>query len=130
MKTCAVRSVGVLVVLLISCLALLAPAHAQSGKVEVLIWETDELDMPALFQAVADYVREYLGSVEVNAVSFDQYWDQLLARLTGGDPPDVFWVTSEMLRELEALGLVIPLDDAVRRIPGLLVSRQHQFGGL
>lgn len=130
MKARAVRSVCGLVVLLISCIALLAPAYAQSGKVEVLIWETDELDMQALFEAVAEYVRDYLGSVVVNAVSFDQYWDQLLARLTGGDPPDVFWVTTEMLWELEALGLVIPLGDAIRRLPTLMVSRQHQLGGV
>ncbi len=124
------RLVGKLIVLLVACIGLLVPAFAQSGKVEVFIWETDELDMQALFEAVAEYVREHQGSVVVNAVSFNQYWDQLLARLTGGDPPDVFWVTTEMLWKLETLGLVIPLGDAIRRLRTLMVSRQHQLGGV
>ncbi len=119
-----------LVVLLIVVFALPATAPARGGKIEVLVWETDELDMQSLYGAIADYVREYMGSVELLAVSFDQYQAQLMARLTSGDPPDVFWVTREMLLELQALGLILPLDETVRRTPGLVVSRQHQLGGV
>jgi len=130
MRADAVRSVCCLAVLLIGFVVLLVPAYARSGNIEVLIWETDELDMQTLLEAVSEYVREYLGSVVVNAVAFEQYWDQLLARLRGGDPPDAFWVTGEMLRELEALGLILPLDEAIRRLPGLLLSPLHQVKGL
>lgn len=127
MRVRGVRFVGGLVVLLVACIVLLAPAFARSDKLELLIWETDELDMKALFETVGEYTRESLASVEVLSISFTQYRDQLLARLTGGDPPDLFWVTDEMLRELVELGLVIPLDDAIRRLPQLVVSRQHRF---
>ena len=123
----ASRSVALL---LIACIPVCATAHAASDKIEVLIWETEELDTKALHELVGDYVREFLGSVEVRSLSFEQYKDELYARLMGGDPPDLFWVTNDMLKELEGLDLIVPLDDAVRRLPDLLVSRQHRLDGL
>ena len=128
MRTRVARFVGGLAVSLLVCAALVVATGAQTAKIEVLIWETDELDMQALFGLVGEYVREYLGGVEVLAIPFEEYWDQLLGRLTGGDAPDVFWVTDEMLRELAELGLILPLDDVVRRMPEVLVSREHRFG--
>jgi hypothetical protein len=127
MKARNARFGGGLVVLLVACIVLVVSAFSQSEKLELLIWETDELDMQALFETVRGYARESFVGVEVLSISFSEYWDQLLARLTGGDPPDLFWVTNEMLRELAELGLIIPLDDAIGRRPQLLVSRQHRF---
>jgi len=121
------RSAWGLALLLIGCLFLLIPAYAQSEKIEVLIWETDELDLPSLFGAIGEYVRNFGGNVQLKAVSFGQYWDELRGRLMGGDPPDLFWVTNEMLGELADLDLVIPLDAAAAR--GLRVSRLHLLGG-
>ena len=119
-----------LVVLLVTLSALSATGNARSGGIEVLIWETEELDMQSLYGAIAEYVREYTGSVELLAVSFDQYRAQLMARLMGGDPPDLFWVTPELMEELQALGLILPLSEALRGVPGLAVSRLHQLGGV
>jgi len=130
MKTATLGPLCAFVVLVIVASALPATALARDGKIEVLIWETDELDMQSLYGAIGDYVREYMGSVELLAVSFDQYQAQLMARLTSADPPDVFWVTRDMLLELQVLGLILPLDEAIRRAPGLVISRQHQLGGV
>jgi hypothetical protein len=127
MKTRDVRFGVGIVVLLVACIALLLPAFAQSEKLELLIWETDELDMQALFETVAGYTRQSLVGVEVLSISFGQYWGRLLARLTGGDPPDLFWATSEMLQELAELGLITALDETTGRLPQLLISRQHRF---
>ena len=103
---------------------------AASGQIDVLIWEIDELDMQSLHGAIVEYIQEYMGSVALSAISFDQYAAQLTARLIGGDPPDLFWVTRGMLEELVELGLILPLDEILWGFPGLIVSDTHQLGGV
>jgi len=119
-----------LALLLFVAFTLLASTDARAAGIEVLIWETEELDLQSLYGAIGEYVREFMGSVELLAIPFEQYRAELMARLTSGDPPDVFWVTQEMLLELQSLGLVLPLDESLRRTPGLLVSRLHQLAGV
>jgi len=129
MKTPVTKAVGAEVVLLVVCIALVVPACGQRDKIELMIWETEEVDMQALFEVVGDYVHEFGEGVEVLSVSFEMYRDQLLARLAGGDPPDLFWVTEAMLEELAGRGWILPLDDAIGDHPELLSSRRHRFEG-
>jgi len=123
------RSVRGLAVLLVTCLAVLVPVFAQNGKLQVMIWENDQLEMSKLFDTVWEFTHEYLVDVELSSVSFGDYRAQLTARLMGGNPPDLFWVTKDLLLELAEYGLIIPLDDAIQRVPNLLISRQHRFEG-
>ena len=96
-----------LVIFWVVCAVLALPALAQSVKIEVMIWETDELDMDALFDVTGQFTRGTFIGVELLVVPFAEYREQLLARLMGGDAPDLFWVTQELLGELVAAGLVL-----------------------
>jgi len=129
MKVPDANRVRCLTTLLVVCIAMLVPAYAQNAKLEVMIWETDELEIGKLFKTVGEFTREYLVGVAVVSVSPSQYRAQLTERLEGADPPDLFWVTDELLVELAKLGLIIPLDDAIRRAANLLLSPQHRFEG-
>lgn len=126
MKVLSANPVRGFTILLAVCLGLFVPAFAQSNKLEVMIWETEELKMGDLFKIVGEFTRDYLVSVELLSVSFAEYRAKLTERLMGEDPPDLFWATSELLLELEKLGLIIPLDDAIQRVPNLLASPQYR----
>ncbi len=113
-------------VLVAVCLGLSIAAYAPSGKLTVMVWDTDELD--DLFRVVMEFTRQHAASVELYSAPFSDYRDQLIERLRGGDPPDLFWVTAELLQELAALGLVVPLDDAVPDRSVLVLSERYMLG--
>jgi len=133
MRNLKTHLVAGLTMLLVVLAILLVPAIAQAQKLELMIWETDELDTSALFKVVSEFTRATFVGVQVLSVPLAGYRAELTARLMAGNPPDLFWVTDEMLRELAKLGVIVPLDGAIRRAPDLLISRTHrveerQFG--
>ncbi|MDD5646756.1 MAG: extracellular solute-binding protein [Candidatus Bipolaricaulis sp.] len=110
-------------VLLAVSLGLSIAAYAPGGKLVVMVWDTEQMD--DLFRVVAEFAQQYLVSVELYSVPFSDYRAKLTERLQGGEPPDLFWATTELLQELAGLGLVIPLDDAVRDADGFLASPRY-----
>jgi len=112
-----------LMVLLVVCVGLSIAAYAPGGKLLVMVWDTEQLE--ELFGVVMEFSRQYMASVELYSVPLGDYRAKLTERLLGGEPPDLFWVTTELLQELAGLGLVIPLDDAVRKAGGLLASPRY-----
>jgi len=110
-------------VLLVACVGLSIAAYAPGGKLVVMVWDTEQMD--DLFRVVAEFAQQYLVSVELYSVPFSDYRAKLTERLMGGEPPDLFWATTELLQELAGLGLVIPLDDAVRDADDFLASPRY-----
>ena len=121
-------TVGVVAVLLIS-LAGGLPAYGQRDSLELLVWDTEEYGIRDLFELIQSYVVESMESIQVASVPFEQYPAELARRMASGNPPDLFWVTGDMLQQLAESGAISPLGDAIARRPGLLVSRLHRFEG-
>ncbi|MDD5264337.1 MAG: extracellular solute-binding protein [Candidatus Bipolaricaulis sp.] len=114
------------VVFLAVCLGLSIGAFAPGGRLVVMVWDTEALD--DLFRVVREFTQQYWTSVELHSVPFGDYPAQLTERLQGGDPPDLFWVSYELLDELAALGLVVPLDEALHDKGGLVLSKPYTLG--
>lgn len=63
---------------------------SSADQLEVWIWDTDQLDG---LQEIADLWTEQSGvPVQVNVVTWDQYWTLLEAGASGGEMADVFWM--------------------------------------
>jgi hypothetical protein len=127
-----IRSTAVvagLMILLAASTVLLVPAFAQAQKLELMIWDTDELDTDALFKIASQFTRDTYIGIQILSVPLRNYRSELADRLMTGTPPDLFWATDEMLREFAKRQLIIPLDDAIERAPGLLVLRSYRLEG-
>jgi hypothetical protein len=118
-----------MVICLFVCLSFFVGAYAQQKSLQVMIWESPELIMDEMIQVVEAFGREYQVDVELFWVPFEDYREHLIARLMSGDPPDLFWATRDLLLELAEHGWIIPLDDAVERVPNVLASREYRFDG-
>jgi hypothetical protein len=114
---------------LLVCLAVLVPAHAQEKTLQVMIWESPELNMDEMGRLIEAFAREYRLGATLWWAPFDDYQQHLQARLAAGDAPDLFWATKETLLDLAEGGWIVPLDEALRTAPTLLVSRDYRFGG-
>jgi hypothetical protein len=101
-------------------------AYAPGGKLTVMVWDTEALD--DLFRVVGEFTRQYWTSVELYSVPFGDYRAKLTERLRGDDPPGLFWVSYELLDELATLGLVVPLDEALRNKSGFVISKPYTLG--
>jgi len=119
---------GIAAILVVS-LGLYLPAYGQRDSLELLVWETDEFEVQDLFELIQSYVFESMESIQVTSVPLEQYQSELSRRLASGDPPDLFWVTSDMLSQLAESGAVASLGDAISRFPEVLASRLHRFEG-
>ena len=65
---------------------------ASAEVLEVKIWDNAQL---AGLQTIADLWTEQSGiDVNIQVVTWDEYWTLLEAGATGGSLPDVFWMHS------------------------------------
>lgn len=63
---------------------------SSDAQLEVWIWDNDQLDG---LQEIADLWTEQSGvSVQINVVTWDNYWTLLEAGASGGEMADVFWM--------------------------------------
>ncbi|MBQ7053547.1 MAG: sugar ABC transporter substrate-binding protein, partial [Clostridia bacterium] len=78
---------------LVAALCLVLTVSAASAEVlEVKIWDNVQLEG---LQTIADLWTEQSGiDVNIQVVTWDEYWTLLEAGATGGSLPDVFWMHS------------------------------------
>ena len=95
------------IVCLLSLVFALSCASAE--VLEVKIW--DNVQLPGL-QAIADLWTEQSGiDVNIQVVTWDEYWTLLEAGATGGSLPDVFWMHSNQFFKYVSAGTLLDLTD-------------------
>ena len=68
-----------------------AEGGTNSGAVlEVSIWDNNQLD--GLSQIIDDWSAKTGVKVNINVITWVEYWTLLEAGASGGEMPDVFWM--------------------------------------
>jgi multiple sugar transport system substrate-binding protein len=81
------------------------------SELQVNIWDNSQLDG---LQQIADEWSETSGvSVNINVVTWDNYWTLLEAGASGGEMPDVFWMHSNTAQMYMENDLLLNLDDYI-----------------
>lgn len=82
-----------------------------SDKITVNIWDNNQLDG---LQKIADQWSETSGKkVQINVVTWDNYWTLLEAGASGGEMPDVFWMHSNTAQMYMENDMLLNLDDYI-----------------
>lgn len=88
-----------------------------SATLEVDIWDSNQLD--GLREIANEWSKETGVKVNINVISWVEYWTLLEAGASGGEMPDVFWMhineAQKYMRAEKLLGLndFIAADDAI-----------------
>ena len=80
-----------------------------ASELQVNIWDNNQL---AGLQEIADAWTETSGvKVNINVVTWDNYWTLLEAGASGGEMPDVFWMHSNVAQMYMENDLLLILVD-------------------
>lgn len=84
-----------------------ASGGSSADQLEVWIWDNDQLEG---LQEIADLWTEQSGvPVQINVVTWDQYWTLLEAGATGGEMADVFWMHVNEAEKYMENGILLDL---------------------
>lgn len=102
--------------LLAACSSTPAAQAEKEVDLTVSVWSQDEKQL-ALFQAIADEFAEsspLVASVRFDSIPFDSYNQSLAVRLSGGDAPDLGWVSATQVPEYVDAGVLEDLTEAFK----------------
>lgn len=112
------------IVCLLSLVFALSCASAE--VLEVKIW--DNVQLPGL-QAIADLWTEQSGiDVNIQVVTWDEYWTLLEAGATGGSLPDVFWMHSNSAQMYMENDMLLDLTKYIKKSD--VVSMENYYQGI
>src|SRR5579875_3502154 len=84
------------------------------GTVVFRIW--DETQLPGYRKSVAEFHRRNPDiTVTVEQLPYAQYWSKLVSEVAAGKGPDIFWNTVSYFPELVTRGVLVPMDDLMKR---------------
>ncbi|MDO5411539.1 MAG: sugar ABC transporter substrate-binding protein [Lachnospiraceae bacterium] len=83
------------------------------GKLTVNIWDNGQQKG---LQEICDlYTKETGVKVDVQVITWDQYWTLLSAGAQGGEMPDVFWMHSNEVQKYMENGILLDLTDKIAK---------------
>ena len=82
------------------------------GKITVAIWDNGQ--KPGLQQIIDDFTKATGYQVDLQVITWDQYWTLLEAGASGGDMPDVFWMHSNESQKYMENGILMDLTDKIK----------------
>ena len=110
------------IVCLLSLVFALSCASAE--VLEVKIW--DNVQLPGL-QAIADLWTEQSGiNVNIQVVTWDEYWTLLEAGATGGSLPDVFWMHSNSAQMYMENDMLLDLTKYIKKSDVVKMENYYQ----
>ncbi|MGW5365328.1 ABC transporter substrate-binding protein [Actinopolymorpha pittospori] len=91
-------------------------AKSPKGKVTLTYGLWDLTQLPAMKQIIAEFEKAHRNITIRTAVTpWDSYWTKLKTAATGGSAPDVFWMTIDSFKLYASGGVLLPLDDSIKR---------------
>ena len=88
-----------------------AAANTDGGKITVAIWDNGQ--KPGLQKIIDAYTAASGNQVELQVITWEQYWTLLEAGASGGDMPDVFWMHSNEAQKYMENDILMDLTDRV-----------------
>ena len=112
---------------LVAALCLVLTVSAASAEVlEVKIWDNVQLEG---LQTIADLWTEQSGiDVNIQVVTWDEYWTLLEAGATGGSLPDVFWMHSNSAQMYMENDMLLDLTDYIAKSD--VVKMENYYPGI
>lgn len=112
---------------LVAALCLVFTLSCASAEVlEVKIWDNAQL---AGLQTIADLWTEQSGiDVNIQVVTWDEYWTLLEAGATGGSLPDVFWMHSNSAQMYMENDMLLDLTDYIAKSDA--VKMENYYPGI
>lgn len=112
---------------LVAALCLVLTVSAASAEVlEVKIWDNVQLEG---LQTIADLWTEQSGiDVNIQVVTWDEYWTLLEAGATGGSLPDVFWMHSNSAQMYMENDMLLDLTDYIAKSDA--VKMENYYPGI
>ncbi|MGN0774771.1 MAG: ABC transporter substrate-binding protein [Candidatus Ventricola sp.] len=110
----------------IACLLCLvfALSCASAEVLEVKIWDNTQL---AGLQTIADLWTEQSGiGVNIQVVTWDEYWTLLEAGATGGSLPDVFWMHSNSAQMYMENDMLLDLTKYIKKSDVVRMENYYQ----
>lgn len=108
---------------LVLCLVLTA-ALASAEVLEVKIWDNTQLEG---LQTIADLWTEQSGiDVNIQVITWDEYWTLLEAGATGGTLPDVFWMHSNNAQMYMENDMLLNLNDYIAKSDKIDLANYYQ----
>lgn len=88
-----------------------AASSTDGGKITVAIWDNGQ--KPGLQKIIDAYTAASGNQVELQVITWEQYWTLLEAGASGGDMPDVFWMHSNEAQKYMENDILMDLTDRV-----------------
>ncbi len=95
-----------------------------TGSVTVAIW--DNAQLAGLKEIMGDFTSETGIPVEIQVVTWDQYWTLLEAGAQGGSMPDVFWMHSNYSQKFMSNDILLDLTDRIGGSEMIELSNYYQ----
>lgn len=86
--------------------------NGDGGKITVAIWDNGQ--KPGLQQIIDDFTKATGYQVDLQVITWDQYWTLLEAGASGRDMPDVFWMHSNESQKYMENGILMDLTDKIK----------------
>lgn len=94
------------------------------SELQVNIWDNNQL---AGLQEIADAWTETSGvKVNINVVTWDNYWTLLEAGASGGEMPDVFWMHSNTAQMYMENDLLLNLDEYIENDDAINLDNYYE----
>lgn len=91
-------------------------ATPSDKKVTISYSFWSEAQKPAMEQIAREFEKSHPNiSVKIELTPSDQYWTQLEAGASGGNVPDVFWMSGNNFIKYASNGIIKPVGDLVNR---------------
>ncbi|MDO5336220.1 MAG: sugar ABC transporter substrate-binding protein [Eubacteriales bacterium] len=95
-----------------------------ASELQVNIWDNNQL---AGLQEIADAWTETSGvKVNINVVTWDNYWTLLEAGASGGEMPDVFWMHSNVAQMYMENDLLLNLDEYIENDDAIDLANYYE----
>jgi len=87
----------------------------------IISWE-GEFEFIKWFLGIERFFKHYYPNVKVEinwGVDWNTYWTKLPTMLAAGDVPDLIWMHDTRNETFAAKGMLLPLDDYIKKLPPL-----------
>lgn len=98
--------------------------NVSKGELTVCIW--DENQKEGLQQICDEWSAESGVKVNIDVVSWADYWTELESHAAGGDLPDVFWMHSAIAQTYMENGFLLNLDDYIADDDAINLSNYYE----
>ncbi|MBN2221275.1 MAG: sugar ABC transporter substrate-binding protein, partial [Vallitaleaceae bacterium] len=97
---------------------------AKAKNLTVAIWDNNQ--KPGLQEIMDDWTKTSGVKVDVQVLSWDEYWTLLEAGASGGTMPDVFWMHSNNAQRYMENDLLLDLTDRIKTSDTIDMSNYYE----